>query len=145
MIFFQKVKTIKSKTGNVHFERWAIFETKYLSLYIHKIHKEDKDLHLHSHPWNFASIILKGSYIEEKLSIDLFGEEQPPILNTKKFLTISVMDRDDFHKIKSIVNGPVWSLFLTWGEHKNWYYWVNYVRIESDNYREIKNTVGFKI
>ncbi len=133
MKFFQKVKTIQSKSGDVHFERWAIFETSWLSLYIHKIHKEDKDLHLHSHPWNFISIILRGSYLEET----------PGKLNVKKFLTISKMRKGNFHKIRSIISGPVYSLFLTYGKKEPWYYLVGVNKIESEEYRRIKNTRGF--
>jgi hypothetical protein len=33
-------------------------------LAIHQFHRSDNDRHYHDHPWNFISIILKGSYIE---------------------------------------------------------------------------------
>lgn len=137
MIFFKKILEIKSKAGILHFTRWAIFDSKYLRLYIHKINESDKD-HLHSHPWNFVSVILKGSYEEELLDWKGWPTKQKPptTLNLKKFLTITFMNRFKFHKIKRIVNGPVYSLVLTLGDHKDWYYMVDDCMVESNIYRD---------
>lgn len=129
MKLFQKVKEIRSRKGDLHFERWAILETDVFAVYIHRIHIEDRDLHLHSHPWNFISWILKGSYDEENQS----G------INNKRFLSFSKADTNYVHKIKRITNGPVYSLFITYGKKKPWYYLVNSELIESETYRKIKN------
>lgn len=129
MKFLQEVLEIKSKAGELHFKRFAIFESKYLSLYFHRIYKADKDVYLHSHPWNFISLILKGSYVEG-------GEKQDSL---KKFLTVSKMNRKGFHNIKEIKKCPVWSLFLAFGKKEPWYYLVNGEKIDSLKFREIKN------
>lgn len=128
MKFFQTVKEILSKQGELHFKRFAIIETARLSLYIHTILLADEDLHLHSHPWNFISLILKGSYLEETP----FG------WNEKKFLTLSTMGRNQVHKIERITKGSVFSLFLTYGEHKPWFYQVGTEQVESSEYRALK-------
>lgn len=120
---------IIAKNGDVHFRRFAIFETKYMSLYFHRIYKGDKDIYLHSHPWNFLSVILKGSYIEGTEGKD----------RTKRFLTPSWGTRSKFHKIKEIMKGPVWSLFLTFGRKRIWYYLVNGEKIDFTRFREIKH------
>jgi len=144
MKIFTKVKTIKSKAGELHFERWAIVECEKFSIYIHRIHKEDKDEDLHNHPWNFASLILKGSYVEEHLPFDYPEWWHCPIpTNTrlKKFFSFSKGDRGFYHKIKKIEKGPVWSLFFTWGKHEEWGYWVEKLGTYVDNeaYRFLKN------
>ena len=65
MILFKTVKEIKSKAGTLHFKRFAIIESKYLSIYLHSFTQPDKDLWEHDHPWDFFLLILKGGYKEQ--------------------------------------------------------------------------------
>lgn len=141
MIFFKKVIEIRSKSGILHFTRWAIFKCKWFALYIHKISEADKDYHLHSHPWNFISIILKGSYKEESLIWHRWPHYPRPakLLKPKGVWTVSRMNRQGFHKIHRIIKGPVYSLFFTYGKDMSWFYMVNDTKIEHTIYREMKN------
>lgn len=156
MKLFSKVKEIRSKTGELHFERFAIIETSLFAVYIHRIHKEDKDRHLHSHPWNFFTVTLKGSYVERFLGLDLFGESQEDV-RVKRPGSIAFGDRYFYHKIDRIVNGPVTTFFVTWGRPHSWFYFVTDEKgveysVESNDYRKLKhstesnivNTVAFK-
>lgn len=59
------IREIKSKLGVLHFQRLRILETKWFSIFIHKIYKSDQDKYQHDHPYNFLSIILSGGYIEK--------------------------------------------------------------------------------
>ena len=139
MKFFTKVKTITSVKGELHFERWAIFESSLCSLYLHRIHKADKD-HLHSHPWNFVSLILKGSYLEEVESTDVFGEFQSEF-RVKKPFKVAYTHKTWFHKIKEILKAPIYTLVFVWGgsfEGDKWHYRVGNKKIPFTEYREIK-------
>lgn len=141
MIFFKKVLEIRSKQGILHFTRWAIFSCKWVSLYIHRFNQSDKDIYLHNHPWNFISVILKGSYFEESLNWSWWPLYPKPKseFKVKKFLTVSHMNRKVFHKVNEILKGPVYSLFLAYGEYQAWYYLVDNSKVESVIYREKKN------
>lgn len=142
MKLFRKVKTITSKSGAVHFERWAIIETKWFAWYLHKIQKEDQD-HMHSHPWNFFSIILKGSYLEE---VQKNPNSRETILNLKKPFKAAFFDHRWFHSIRRIVNGPIWTTVFVWGGSfagDKWHYLVDageyYYKIPFDIYRAYKS------
>lgn len=138
MKLFQWVKEIRSKDGRLHFKRFAIIETPYFALYIHRIYEHDRDPHLHSHPWNFKSIILKGSYLERYLDISFEEQEHTRV---KRFLSYSSGNRLYYHKIDAILNGPVTTLFFTYGKHEDWYYRIDqHVTVKYDLYRELKNT-----
>ena len=149
MKLFQWVKEIRSKNGVLHFKRYAIVETKYFAAYIHKIYEHDRDLHMHSHPWAFFGIILNGSYVEEYLKKSSIGSILSPIgisletaYRTKGPLSIGFGSRKYFHRIHQIENGPVTTLFFTFGKHKNWYYRTSLGRkglIESEEYRKLKH------
>jgi len=128
MKFFQTVMEIRSRAGVLHFRRFAIFQFSWIALYIHTIFQPDRDDHLHSHPWNFFTVVLRGSY----MALGRRGREM------KEPGSISWMTRAGFHKIEEIIHGPVTTLFLTVGRPQTWYYLVDGVRIDSDTYRKIK-------
>ena len=130
MRLLQKVREIRSRKGELHFQRFAIFETSRVSLYIHRIHKADKDPHLHSHPWNFLTVVLSGSYVAR-------GEEGDSV---KSPGTWSAMNRHGFHKIQTILDGPVTTLFLAYGSRGPWYYDVDGKRIDNVFYREMRQS-----
>ena len=131
--FLFLAKEIKSKTDELHFQRWRILWTPWFAIYIHRILKSDEDKHPHNHPWNFRTFILSGSYTEEWYNAETeeYGKQ--------------ILTRDDstyrgfeiFHKIE--IYQPVTTLVCT-GQHWNrWGYWVNGKFVEQSEYRENKN------
>ena len=142
---FQWVKEIRSKSGVLHFKRYAIIETKYFATYIHKIYEHDRDPHLHSHPWSFFGIILNGSYVEQyEKNISKWSDPCITLENTyrvKRPFNMGFGTRRYFHRIHKITEGPVTTLFFTFGEHTPWYYRVSAKlwRVESEEYRRLKN------
>lgn len=123
------IKEIKSKDGVLHFRRWAILQTKFLSIYIHGIYKEDNDKHLHNHPWNILTIILKGSYIEQLLDTEV----------KRKFLHVGFRNRYQYHKIKELLSDKVFTLAFVFGKRNNkWGYAVDDNHIIHTVYRKNK-------
>jgi len=47
-----------------YMERFWIFQTRWLSARIHRILRSDHDRDLHDHPWDYATVILRGGYWE---------------------------------------------------------------------------------
>lgn len=126
---FNKVKEIRSKSGELHFIRWKIFSIGNFSVNIHKICKADEDKHLHNHPWNFMSIVLKGGYIERLQS----GKA-----NLRTFLNTAIRRAEKFHKIDEMVTKTVYTLNFMWGERKEWGYDVGGKFVQHEEYRNLK-------
>lgn len=122
------VKEIKSKEGELHFKRFSIFACRYFSIYIHHIYKADQDKHLHNHPWNYVSMVIKGSYLEQ--SVAGVNHIMPFSFNYAK--------RNRFHKILKLNDEKVISIFITGKRHKTWGYNVDNFYIEHDVYRQNK-------
>ena len=67
-----RVATLLERIGARHpylhlegyMERFWIFRTPWLSARIHRILRSDNDRDLHDHPWDYASLILRGGYWE---------------------------------------------------------------------------------
>ena len=123
------IKEIRSKEGKLHFCRWEILKTRWFSIYIHGIYASDKDKHLHNHPWDYKSIVLKGSYVEETTN----G------LNILKFGTITSKDGNDYHKIKQLLTKSVYTLFIVSPVKRVWGYQVDGSFIDNEEYRRRKN------
>lgn len=126
------IKEIISKDGDLHFRRWAIFQSKYFSIYLHGIYKEDNDAHLHNHPWNLFTIVLKGSYIEEL-------ENNKFVI--RYFLDFGYRSRSKYHKIFKIQSKEVKTLALVFGKRDdNWGYLVDEKHVIHSEYRKNKNS-----
>ncbi len=125
----RKVKEIRSRAGVLHFVRFAVFETPWLSLYVHRIHAADADPHLHSHPWPFATVVLSGTYVE-KAEAGRFRRGP---------LSVRAAGVGYFHKIERVVEGPVTTVLLAGRRREDWYYLVDGERVRFDEYRREKH------
>jgi hypothetical protein len=122
------IKEIRSKEGKLHFRRWELLKTKWFSIWIHGIYESDQDLHLHNHPWDFKSIVLKGSYIE--LTEKGFVWQTPLKFNSR--------NGENFHKIYKLLTPVVYTLFFVTPPKREWGYEVNGEFITHEKYRELK-------
>lgn len=113
------IREIKNRRGDIHFQRFAIFQSRLFNIYLHKIWIEDRQPDIHNHPWNFLGIILKGGYVEYT----------PTKTNTRKPGAVFWGNRKQYHKVLRLLDKPNVSLFFTFGEHKPWGYQKNMVNI----------------
>lgn len=134
----QPIREIRSRGGTLHFQRWQLLQTPLGSVFLHHILRADEDKHLHDHPWNFLTIVLKGGYVEILLRD---GEESAramtPGQGARRMTT-------DFHKIEKLL-APTWTLFFTgprihdpWGYHVTARDWVDH-----ETYRQMKAAGAF--
>lgn len=143
------VKEIKSKEGEVHFRRYRLLWTPLFSIYLHNILKSDEDKHLHSHPWDYTSIILRGGYTEflarrtnlyDILLSFLFSSCPDPFqteINTFKPFSMVRRKKEDYHKISLL--SPTWTLVWTGRRNESWGYLVNNEHVDHETYRKNKN------
>lgn len=122
------IKKIVSQKSVVHFRRWRLFWTPWFSIYLHNITNSDLDIDPHDHPWNFSSLILKGSYSEySKYAVENYTLEHtnvftPLMVNKKKTI--------DCHKL-TLLSKSVWTLVFVGRRIHDWGYqtatgWVHH-------------------
>lgn len=124
------VKEIRSKEGELHFRRWRILSTPWFNIYIHRIYVSDWDKHAHDHPWNFTSIILKGSYQE----YDEHGNLSP----VRKFGTIHSLKTTAFHRLHLLKTATT-LVFTGKRIHDPWGYMTEDGWKDFKTYRKEKN------
>ncbi|MCD6006859.1 hypothetical protein [Halomonas sp. IOP_31] len=134
------------KDDLVYMDRWWLFnpynyETRQpkhhwcpISIRVHHIQQPDDDRHLHDHPWNARTIILKGYYFEE---------------TPKQFKTLVKRGAGDtarigfgqFHRIHTVSPGGVYTLFIS-GKHRGaWGFLVDGAKVPWRKYLGIKEGV----
>ena len=133
---FFLVKEIVSKFGKVHFRRFRLLQTPWFAIYVHQILQSDMDADPHDHPWNFASVILEGSYYEESRFAPDFDTS-----HYQQFYSGDVIEHkaEDVHKIR-LVSNEVWTLVFVWGKRREWgYRFPDGTWIGHEEYRQLKN------
>ncbi len=89
------------------------------SVRVHHIMRPDSDRHLHDHPWNARTIVLAGSYVEERPCP--FARH---LLQRREGYTGRLLF-GEFHRIDRVSDGGVWTLFFTWRYRGTWGFLVD--------------------
>lgn len=96
----------KDENGYLHPRSWCPFLIR-----LHHIRSSDYDRELHDHPADYRTILLDGGYVEmdvfKKTRILLMGE------------TIKARAQT-FHRITTITNGGVWTIFIMRKKCNEW-------------------------
>lgn len=117
---------IKSADGReTYMYRWWLFnpygeglgryEPRYSwlpSIRVHHICRQDQDRHLHDHPWNARTFILRGHYFEH-----VGGQ---PFVRMRKRGDTASIPHNLFHRIVAVPEGGVWTLFVTGRYRHKW-------------------------
>lgn len=134
---FKLVKEIRNKKGDLHFKRWQIWSTKWFNIYLHFINKADEDKHMHTHPWNFWSIILKGGYIEFS---GVIGESLMSKVTKRGFLHMAYRKYNVPHMVGFLTH-PTYTLVITGPGGKEWGYETESGWKDHETYRKEKHSL----
>ncbi|WP_323026554.1 hypothetical protein [Castellaniella sp.] len=86
------------------------------SVRIHHIQRPDEDRHLHDHPWNARTVVLRGWYVEVRED----GRHHLRYAGTTARLRFG-----EFHRITHVAPDGVWTLFITWRYRGAWGFLVD--------------------
>lgn len=90
------------------------------SVRVHHILREDMDRHMHDHPWDARTIILRGVYVEEYLNA-----RNETIVASRMNGDTRAIRFGEYHRIKYVGDGGVYTLFFTWKYVGTWGFLVN--------------------
>lgn len=140
-------------TGTPHFiigdgdvpylKRWFVIpRNSHFNIYLHKFCRSDDDRALHDHPWWFASLILKGRYIEHRAD----GTERyrkPGSLALRRPNTLHrvelYQERVESHAGWTMYReSPTWTLLFTGPKIREWGFlcpkgWVHWEYFDHNN------------
>lgn len=145
---------IKGDDGSIYMYRWWLFNPyptgndgggrrwgDWLpSIRIHRIMREDRDRHMHDHPWNARTFILRGRYKELRRKV-VEGERLDQVfevLRIRRPGDTASLRFGEYHRITAVSPAGVWTLFVTWRKRGTWGFlvggrkvpWREYLGIE---------------
>lgn len=103
--------------------RWWLVQPSWwlpFSIRVHHIQRADFDRNPHNHPWNFRTIVLRGTYTEELLMPD--GSKSYMVAAKGQTYTRKV---NEYHRVASVCRDGVWTLFIMGPKLCRWGFWVN--------------------
>lgn len=107
--------------GDPYLDRLRLIQTPWFGVYLHHIHRPDRDPAPHDHPWWFASLVLAGGYVEA-----VVPDKQAPgggyFMRDRKRWSLRRLTRRNAHIIVSIT-GPLWTLILVGPDRDQWGFW----------------------
>lgn len=95
-----------------------------ISIRIHKIVKPDADRHLHDHPWNARTFIMKGWYREERVNGSFLRKKGDAY----------GLNFQEYHKITHVSCGGVYTLFITGKLRGVWGFLVDGIKVDYKKY-----------
>lgn len=124
---------ITGPDGSVYMERYWLFNpyphgssgegNRFpISIRLHRIMRPDGDHHLHDHPWNARTFILRGWYWEERGPWLVSGH----IARTEG--ATASLRFGEYHRITKVSSGGVWTLFVTGKKRGTWGFNVDGVK-----------------
>lgn len=137
------------KRDEVYMYRWWLFNPydhdtrrrKYpwipFSIRVHRIMKPDDDRHLHDHPWNARTVILRGGYIEE---VPATMPDGAPARKRNPRLAGSTnrIRPGQYHRITYVTFRGAYTLFITGKNQSGWGFLVDGRKIPWKEYLGIK-------
>lgn len=104
-----------------------------ISIRLHHIMRPDGDQHLHDHPWNARTIILRGAYDEVRPAwISHYDHILAPHYH-RSFRRVEgdtvALKFGEYHRITDVSPGGVWTLFITGKYRGTWGFNVDGVKV----------------
>lgn len=115
------------------------------SVRIHHILRADTARHLHDHPWDARTIILKGAYTERRLlSVDSRTDSAGNTVtfeeiksSLRKRSDTATLNYGEYHAIDWVSEGGVYTMFFTWDYKGTWGFLVDGKKIQWREYEKL--------
>lgn len=128
------------KDGVLYMDRWWLFNPYPdtggsgadrpcwqfpISIRIHHIMQPDQDRHMHDHPWNARTVILRGWYSEER---------EGGVSHVRREGDTAKLLFGEYHRIINVSPGGVYTLFITGPYRGTWGFLVDGVKVQWRKY-----------
>lgn len=140
------------KDGKLYMDRWWLFNPYPdtgasgadrkrwqfpISIRIHHIVLPDQDRHLHDHPWNARTVILRGYYIEERIGDAPKDKRVSALLTGEWFRNVgdtATLEYGEYHRITALSPCGCYTMFITGPYRGTWGFLVDGVKVQWRKY-----------
>ena len=149
--------TLKRSDGQVYLDRWGIESKRIGGIFLHRMTAPDPGVDLHTHPWVFCSLILRGGYDEERTSTRLaqgtakWALDALPTVLRRGHLTIRnpwrvrYLGLNECHRITHLHDKTSWSLVVHGPWRQQWGFWTPNGFVDEESYSaERRDMIGMR-
>lgn len=144
-----KYRLLYNLDGTPYLTRYAFHDEsdEGCRVWLHHFHSGDEDREPHNHPfWFGASLILSGSYMEERVKIPLVLGN--PRLRWRRFRAgdVNFVDATTYHRVHLEPGETAWTLFVSgpivapWGflntDTGVWLLWTEFLKSKGRNVKD---------
>jgi hypothetical protein len=108
---------LRRADGRIYLHRWGLSIDRIGGIYLHRMDAPDPGIDMHSHPWAWVGIILKGGY-QELRSTENNPEEST--WTTRHPGSIKSMGLNEIHTITGLLKKNSWSLVIKGPYRRAW-------------------------
>lgn len=136
-VYMRRFWLFNPYTDEGRIRRWS----KYLpSIRLHQIVLADPDPHMHDHPWNARTFILRGWYREvrapatpeEKDAAQFYGADG--LHYYRHDGETALLKFGEYHRIVEVPPDTVWTLFVTYRYRGTWGFLVDGLKVQWRTY-----------
>lgn len=125
----------RDSNGNIDTDK-AAESRRPFNVFLHRFHSSDRDRGLHNHPWPGISLILRGGYVEHRLTVSesdvstfslspyvwIYSRSfDTPTKRTLRAGNLNSIGRCDFHRVTLLdERRGCWTLFLAGKRFRGW-------------------------
>lgn len=100
------------------------------SIRVHHIIRADDDDHMHDHPWDARTIVLRGWYREERPAVEPLIHKGIVLVDGREYFArergyTGPVKFNQFHRISQVSPGGVYTLWFTWRYQGTWGFLVD--------------------
>jgi hypothetical protein len=106
--------------GDPYLDRLRLAQTPWFGVYLHHIHRPDRETDPHDHPWWFASLVLTGGYIEQVWPDKT--RKGCHFVRSRRRWSLKCLSRGAAHIITG-TSGPLWTLVVVGPDKDEWGFW----------------------
>jgi hypothetical protein len=133
--------------GGIFLDRWGFEADRLGGIFLHKMSAPDPGIDLHDHPWFFASLIIKGGYIEERAlcrdapDFASIAEQFPDSCTRggivrRMWGSWRTMRLDECHRITELTAPTCWTLVVHGPRRRMWGFFLPTGWVDERTYDE---------
>lgn len=107
-------KVIVNCDRQPYLQRWYLFRSTRIGLFVHRFIRSDEDRALHDHPWNFLVIPIWRGYIEHNQR----GQRRVWPIIGMRYRTAEYQ-----HRVELVNEKAAWSIFIRFPYRRTWGFW----------------------
>lgn len=126
---------LRRHDDQIFLDRWGVEHDRIGGIFLHKMSAPDPGIDLHDHPWWFASLVLKGGYIEERAAsrsapahAQLADARDATIelpmargvVCARRHGSARTMRLDECHRITQLTSSTCWTLVVHGPRRRLW-------------------------